>query len=368
MRRVSGSQSLFALALIAATGLVNTAVGADVPRFAVDPAWPKPLPNDWIVGEIGGLTVDSHDHIWVYQRPRSLTDDERGAAVDPPTSKCCRPAPPVLELDADGNLLNAWGGPGIGYEWPEREHGIFVDAQDNVWLAGNGKSDAQVLKFTRDGRFLQQIGRSGRSTGSNSPTDLGRPALAIVDPADNELYIADGYGNRRVLVLDARTGEYKRHWGAYGNRPDDTDPGKYDPGAPRAQQFRTPVHCVRIANDGLVYVCDRVNNRIQVFHKDGTFVAEYTLEPATRAAGSAWDLALSEDAGQKYLYVADGTNNEIHILVRKTGERLGAFGRSGRQAGQFHWVHAIGIDSHGNLYAGEVDSGKRIQKFRRLRE
>jgi len=368
MKTRAWNRCLTGLALIAASNAWTTAHADGVPRFTVDAAWPKPLPNAWILGEIGGLAVDSHDHIWVYQRPRSLTDDERGAVVDPPTSKCCRPAPPVLEFDRDGNLLQAWGGPGSGYEWPEREHGISVDGQDNVWIAGNGKSDAQVLKFTRDGRFLQQIGHAGHTSGSNSPTDLGRPALAIVDPGAGELYIADGYGNRRLLVLDASTGEYKRHWGAYGNRPDDTELGKYDPAAPRAQQFRTPVHCVRIANDGLVYVCDRVNNRVQVFQKDGKFVREFVLEPATRFVGSVWDVALSEDAQQKYLYVADGTNNEIHILLRATGERLGAFGRGGRQAGQFHWVHAIGIDSQGNVYTGEVDSGKRVQKFLRLRD
>ncbi len=357
---------LAVLATLVAVSLHGTVQAQGVPRFEVDAGWPKPLPNQWIMGEIGGLTVDSHDHIWVYQRPRSLTDDERAAAANPPTAKCCRPAPPVLEFDAEGNLLNAWGGAGEGYEWPEREHGIFVDGQDNVWLAGNAPTDAQVLKFTRDGRFLQQIGRSGRSSGSNSTTELNRPALAIVDPAEGELYIADGYGNRRVLVLDVKTGDYKRHWGAYGNRPDDSDLGPYDPLAARAQQFRTPVHCVRIANDGLVYVCDRVNDRIQVFRKDGTFVTEFVLEPTTRFVGSVWDVALSEDPQQKYLYVADGTNNEIHILLRATGERLTAFGRGGRQAGQFHWVHAIGIDSQGNLYTGEVDTGKRVQKFRRL--
>jgi hypothetical protein len=368
MRYRDWSAALLALAMILIQGVGNTVRAEEVPRFEVDPGWPKPLPNNWILGEIGGLTVDSHDHIWVYQRPRSLTDDERGAVLEPPISKCCKPAPAVLEFDREGNLLQAWGGPGSGYEWPEREHGIFVDLQDNVWLAGNGKTDAHVLKFTRDGRFLLQIGRAGRSSGSNSPTDLSRPALAIVDPAAGELYIADGYGNRRVLVVDAGTGEYKRHWGAYGNKPDDADPGKYDPAAPRAQQFRTPVHCVRIAHDGLVYVCDRVNNRVQVFRKDGKFVTEFVIDPATRFVGSVWDVALSEDAGQKYLYVADGTNNEIHILVRATGVELSAFGRGGRQAGQFHWVHAMGIDSQGNLYTGEVDSGKRVQKFRRVRE
>jgi DNA-binding beta-propeller fold protein YncE len=368
MRRGICYRCWLAAAVIVSCWGLSVAHAEDVPRFAVDATWPKPLPNQWILGQIGGIAVDRHDHIWVLQRPRTLTDDERAAATDPPTAKCCRPAPPVLVFDADGNLLSSWGGAGNGYEWPENEHGIFVDQQDNVWIGGNGKADAQVLKFTREGRFLQQMGRSGQTSGSNSPTDLGRPALAIVDPATNELYIADGYGNRRVLVLDAKTGEYKRHWGAYGNRPDDTDLGKYEPGAPRAQQFRTPVHCVRISHDGLVYVCDRVNDRVQVFQKDGKFVTEYVLDPLTRFVGSVWDLVLSEDAEQKYLFVADGTNNEVHILLRANGVPLGTFGRAGRQAGQFHWVHAMAIDSQGNLYTGDVDTGKRVQKFRRVRE
>jgi len=188
-----------------------------------------------------------------------------------------------------------------------------------------------------------------------------------VDDAAHELYVADGYGNKRIVVFDARTGEYKRHWGAYGAKPDDEDPGKYDPGAPIAKQFRNPVHCVRIARDGLVYVCDRVNDRFQVFRKDGTFVTEYVLEPNTRFAGSVWDIALSEDPEQKYLYIADGTNNEIHILLRESGKELGSFGRQGRYAGEFHWVHAIAIDSRGNLFSGEVDTGKRVQKFTRQR-
>jgi DNA-binding beta-propeller fold protein YncE len=348
---------------------VAPAAAEGTPRLAVDPYWPKPLPNKWILGQIGGVAVDSHDHVWVYQRPRTLTDDERGAALTPPASKCCFPAPPVLEFDQAGNLLQAWGGPGTGYDWPRSEHGIFVDAQDNVWLGGNDKdADHQVLKFTRDGRFLLQIGKAERTEGSNSHTYLGRPAMAVLDEGANELYIADGYKNKRVIVFDAVTGQYKRHWGAYGATPDDADLGPYDPSAPPAKQFRNPVHCVRISHDGLVYVCDRMNDRIQIFHKDGTFVTEFILEPATRFVGSAWDIALSEDPDQNYLYVGDGTNNEIHILLRATGKEVGTFGRQGRYAGEFHWVHAIAIDSQGNVYTGDVDTGKRAQKFRRLRD
>ena len=341
----------------------------DGPRFQVDPFWPKPLPNNWILGQIGGMAVDRHDHIWVLQRPRTLTDDERGAALTPPVSKCCVPAPPVLEFDADGNLLQAWGGAGSGYDWPRNEHGIFVDSQDRVWIGGNDKdADHQVLQFTRDGRFLLQIGKASMTAGSNSHEYLGRPALAIVDEPANEVFIADGYKNRRIVVFDASTGQYKRHWGAYGKTPEDADPGPYDPAAPKAAQFRTPVHCVRLSHDGLVYVCDRVNDRLQVFRKDGTFVTELAIETNTRGVGSVWDVALSEDPEQKYLYVADGTNNEIHVLLRKTGEPVGSFGRPGRYACEFHWVHAIAIDSKGNLYTGDVDTGKRAQKFRRMRE
>lgn len=344
------------------------AAAQDAPRFAVDPYWPKPLPNKWLLGQIGGIAVDSRDHIWVYQRPRTLTDDERGAALNPPISKCCVPAPSVLEFDRDGNLLQAWGGPGEGYDWPVSEHGIYVDKQDNVWLAGNDKdADHQVLKFTRDGRFLLQIGKAKQTEGSNSTQFLGRPAMAVVDETANELYVADGYKNKRVIVFDSDTGKYKRHWGAYGAVPDDTDLGPYDPAAPLAKQFRNPVHCVRIARDGLVYVCDRVNNRIQIFHKDGTYVTELILDPATRFVGSTWDIALSEDVEQKYLYVDDGTNNEIHVVDRGSGKEVGSFGRPGRAAGEFHWVHTIAIDSQGNIYTGDVDTGKRVQKFRRVK-
>ena len=354
--------------LCIAAMLTNASVAQQVPRFQVDPAWPKQLPNNWILGQIGGIAVDSHDHIWVFQRPNTLTDDERAAALNPPTTKCCVPAPSVMEFDQDGNLLQAWGGPGDGYDWPKSEHGIFVDKQDRVWLGGNDKdNDHMILQFTREGRFVMQIGKAGKTEGSNSKEYLGRPAMAVVDEATDELYVADGYKNKRIIVFDAKTGQYRRHWGAYGAMPDDADLGPYDPGAPRAKQFRNPVHCVRIARDGLVYVCDRVNDRIQVFRKDGSFVKELIVEPATRWVGSVWDVVLSQDPEQKYLFVTDGSNNEVHILMRETGEPLGHFGHQGRSAGQFHWVHTMAIDSHGNLYTGDVDTGKRVQKFIRVR-
>jgi DNA-binding beta-propeller fold protein YncE len=333
------------------------------PEFKVDPFWPKPLPNNWLIGQVSGVAVDSRDHIWIIHRPGSLNPDEAGAAQTPPLSVCCIPAPPVIEFDAEGNVIQAWGGVGEGYDWPGSEHGIFVDKKDNVWIGGSGTNDHQVLKFSRDGSFLLQIGRAGKTGGSNDTELLGRPAEFDVDLEANEVYVADGYLNRRVIVFDADTGKYKRHWGAYGNKPNDNQLGPYDPSAPPADQFRTPVHSVRIANDGLVYVCDRVNCRIQIFQKDGTFVEEVFIARNTRGPGSSWDLDFSPDAGQTSVYVSDGTNQRVWILNRQDLQSREFFGRSGRNAGQFHWVHSLAVDSKGNLYTGEVETGKRLQKF-----
>ncbi|MGY3648924.1 hypothetical protein ACVWW2_004215 [Bradyrhizobium sp. LM4.3] len=267
-----------------AFALPGTATAGEVPTFAVDSSWPKPLPNNWILGQVGGITVDWQGHIWVIHRPRSLTDDEKGASLNPPRSKCCVSAPPVLEFDTDGNLLRSWGGAGEGYEWVGREHGIEVDERGFVWVGGNADNDNAILKFTLDGKFVAQIGKIAPSLGSNDTTQLGKPAETAIDKEANEIYVADGYGNRRVIVFDATTLAYKRHWGAYGNKPDDTKQAAYDPKAPVSQQFGNPVHCVKLANDGLVYVCDRINNRIQVFKKDGTFVKEFFFAKRTRSA------------------------------------------------------------------------------------
>ena len=334
------------------------------PAYAVDPYWPLPLPNQWILGQVSGIATDRNNHIWVLHRPRTLTEDERGAALAPPRSKCCIPAPPVLEFDASGKLLRAWGGPGKGYDWPKNEHGIYVDPQGNVWLGGNDATDHMLLKFTADGQFLLQIGSPGKSLGSNATQQLGRPAHMELDAPSQELYVADGYQNRRVIVFDANTGAYKRHWGAYGNVPSDAAVPAYDPKSP---QFANPVHCVRLMRDGTVFVCDRANNRVQVFTKSGQFLREMVFEPQTRGSGSVWDLIASEDAAQKYLLMADGSNNEVRIVVRETGEVLGSFGRSGRHAGDFHWVHNIAMDTDGNVYTAEVDNAKRAQKFRKVR-
>lgn len=334
------------------------------PTYKVDPFWPQELPNNWIVGQIGGLSVDSHNHIWVLQRPGSDTVDELGAAQKPPRSECCFAAPPVLEFDASGKLLNSWGGPGKGYDWPGNEHAIYVDKNDNVWITGNADTDRQLLKFTRDGKFLMQIGHPSSDPPDSLRTDiLGRPAGVDVDVQAHEVYVADGYMNKRVIVFDSETGAFKRLWGAYGNKPNDANPGPYVPGSPLDQQFRNPVHCVHIAKDSLVYVCDRTNDRIQVFTKQGKFVKEFFLQTNALGSGSSWDLTFSIDSAQKYLLVADGTDNVIWTLLRDSGQVMGHTGHAGRNAGQFHWIHQIGSDSKGNLYTGEVDNGKRLQKF-----
>jgi DNA-binding beta-propeller fold protein YncE len=337
-----------------------------VPQFQVDPFWPRPLPNNWLVGQVAGVHVDKRDHVWIIQRPSSLSDREIGATANPPISKCCFPAPPVLEFDQEGNLVRFWGGPGAGYEWPVSEHGIHVDSNDFVWIGGNGDKDSQILKFTLDGKFVMQIGRSGQSKGSNDTRNLGKPADIAVDVAAHEIYVADGYGNRRVIVFDTETGAYRRHWGAYGKTPSDAPMPAYNPATAPSQQFGSPVHCVRFSKDNLVYVCDRVNDRYQVFRKDGTFVSESFFEKSTLLNGSVSDLVLSTDTAQGYIFMADGVNNELRIVDRKTTKVLARVGRPGRMAGQFHVVHNIAIDSRGNLYTTEVNTGQRLQKFRRL--
>ncbi|HEV3140441.1 MAG TPA: hypothetical protein VGY57_08005, partial [Vicinamibacterales bacterium] len=301
-----------------------------IPRFAVDPFWPKPLPNHWLLGAVAGVAVDRRDHVWITHRPSTLQPNE--------TRSFWKAAPPVLEFDRDGTLLSSWGGPGASYEWPDLEHGIYVDARDNVWLGGGGDKDAQILKFTPDGSFLLQIGRHGKNEGSNDTTNLGAAANVVVDETARELYVADGYVNHRIIVFDADTGAHKRHWGAYGKRPDDgwftrageklpgpfngavqheDKPSQYDPKGPPAPQFRI-VHAVRISNDGLVYVCDRTNDRLQVFRRDGAFVQEAFIAKDTFGSGSVWDVGFSVDPQQTYVIVPDGTNQQVYVLLRKT--------------------------------------------------
>ncbi len=340
-----------------------SAAYAQSPAFRVDPYWPMPLPHNWILGQVGGIAVDAQDNVWVFQRPRSLTDDEKGAALTPPRSTCCVPAPSVLVFNQSGEVVKAWGGPGdnLGYDWPAQEHAILPDNKGFVWLSGNGANDNMVLKFTTDGNFIKQIGKSGARTNSLDLTQFGRVAALALDAAANEIYAADGYGNHRVAVLDADTGAIKRIWGAYGKPPTDDDLPAYTPDSP---QFANPVHCIALAKDGFVYVCDRANNRVQVFRKDGGFVRQFVFAPDTRGPGSAWGLAFSPlDRKQNYFVLIDGTNNVLDTVRRRDGAVVATTGRPGRNAGDFHWVHVGAFDLRGNFYAGEVDTGKRLQKF-----
>src|SRR5438093_1145871 len=332
------------------------------PKFEVDPTFPKPMPNHWYQGMSIGVSVDAQDHIWIVHRPDTVSANE--AAADAKTGACCSKAPPILEFDQSGKLLRHWGGAdGDGYQWPASNHGITIDYKGNVWIGGNGSGDAHVLKFTQDGKFLMQVGKKGIPVDSNSTEHFGQVAKIFVDPKANEAYIADGYGNKRVVVIDADTGKFKRYWGAYGNKPSDMSLGRYDPDAPPAQQFRNPVHCAELASDGLLYVCDRQNDRIQVFTKEGKFVKEAFISKRTLGDGSVWDIAFSGDPQQKYIYLADGHDEKIFILLRDSLEILTSFGDGGRQPGQFYAVHSIAADSKGNLYTTETYEGRRVQKF-----
>jgi DNA-binding beta-propeller fold protein YncE len=338
---------------------------AQAPIFEVDPYWPKPLPNHWVLGSTIGLSVDAQDHVWIVHRPMTVEDNFKAADLkvgDLKIGLCCSVAPDVLEFDAAGNMVGHWGGKGQGYEWPESNHGITVDSKGGVWIGGNGNTDTQILKFDKTGKFLFQLGKQGVHNGSNDLENFWRPAKIVEDPAANEVYIADGYGNRRIIVLDRDTGKYKRHWGAYGKKPDDTKVPPYDPKAPVSQHFNT-VHCAQVSKDGFVYVCDRVNDRIQVFRKDGTFVKEAFFDKNTLRSGSVWDMTLSRDPQQQFLYYANGVDEKICIVQRETLQTLTCFGDGGRQPGQFFGVHNLDTDSKGNLYATETYTGARIQRF-----
>ena len=350
------------------------------PKFEVDPFWPKPLPNHWVMGMSIGVWVDNNDHIWMVHRANTI--DRTISQLQRGLGECCQAAPPVLEYDEAGNVLHAWGGPGQGYDWPESNHGITVDQKGNVWIGGNGGPDSQVLKFTQDGKFLMQYGKSGarRKAGaaadanaeasekgfaanSNDPDNFGRVAKIFIDAKANEAYIADGYLNHRVAVIDEDTGKMKRWWGAYGNKPDDTPLGAYDENAPHAQQFRNPVHCADMSADRLVYVCDRVNDRMQVFTPEGKFVKEMYYKIKTKTDGSVWDIAFSKDPQQKWIFMADGVSENVVVIDRQTLTPITTFGDGGNSAGEFHGVHSIAIDSKGNLFTTETYEGRRIQKF-----
>jgi DNA-binding beta-propeller fold protein YncE len=408
------SRSRFALALTAGVSLLVFAAHAQAPNFTVDPFWPKPLPKNWLLGSVTGVAADQGGNVWVVHRGQdSLNPRTESAMTAKPAGAelCCLPAPQVLQFGPDGSVVASWGGEGQGYDWPQSPGAITIDAEGSVWItaagppppttagrsdepgrgaaagggggrAGGGRAaggqrggggggragaaapprpqDAHVLKFSRAGKFLLQIGKPGTLGDSNSTTALNRPVG--IDVRGGEVFVADGNVNHRIVVFDAKTGAYKRHWGAYGAKPDDTPLPPYDPAAPPAKQFRT-VSCVSVSRDGLVYVCDRENDRIQVFKADGTFVKEAFVARTTRGNGSVWDVAFSHDPQQRLIYVADGQNQRIYVLERESLKEIGSFGAGGRQPGQFYGVGSLAVDSTGNLFTGEMFEGKRVQKF-----
>ena len=378
------------LGLVAAErALVQTAqaqAGAQVPIFEVDPFWPKAMPNNWVFGQTIGLGVDDRDQVWVIHRgndPGNLDGTEYGRPPVRPAggqpgyfapgdrvSECCDPAPPVVAFDQAGNVVQSWGGPSLHPDWPDSNHGIIVDPKGNVWIGGNGGPDAHILKFTREGKFVSMFGKKGARMvdgkavrNSDDPANFGRVAKIAFDVKANEAFVADGYFNKRVAVIDMDSGKLKRYWGGYGEKPDNTDPGRYDPKVGPSRQFRNPVHCADPSVDGLVYVCDRVNDRIQVFTKEGKFVQEKQFFPDTLSDGSVWDIAFSRDPEQRFLFVADGANEHVYIVERKSLTIVSQFGVGGRQPGQFRGVHSIATDSKGNIYTTETYTGKRLQKF-----
>jgi len=387
-------------------GSTRSGAQGAAPRFEVDPMWPKPMGNRWILGSTTGVVIDSRDHIFVVHLTDSFTQrTEIGLTVGGAAyGECCASAPNVLEFDPSGALVAHWGGPGEGYNWPEQNAGLAIDDAGNFWIGGAGGQDTRILKFSKDGKFIAQYGTApaapavaaGRAAGDTayagqSPGRGGaaggrggrggrgnaRPALPAnsnsteafggamgfaIDSKANEIFVADGSRNHRVAVVDMNTGAIKRYWGAYGAKPNDADTAKYEPGGAAPKQFGQ-VRCAKLSKDDLLYVCDATNDRIQVFRKDGTFIKEATVAPATRGAGSVWDIAFSGDPLQRYLYVADGANMKVHILDRVNLKELAAFGDGGRQPGQFYAPDGVATDSKGNLYTIETFEGKRLQKF-----
>jgi DNA-binding beta-propeller fold protein YncE len=334
----------------------------DAPKFEVVPGWAK-IPNNWQLGQVASVAVDGQDHVWVLQRPGTLGPEEKARA-----------APPLLEFDAAGNFVQAWGGPGRGFEWPNSEHGVYVDPAGYVWIGGNGDNDHQVLKFTKTGRFVLQIGRAGQSKGNADTQNLNQPADAFVYTKTNEVFVADGYGNRRVIVFDATSGRFKRLWGAFGNSPSDAPPNPALPDADEqgAPQFVQPVHAARVSSDGLVYVSDRGGKRVQVFTIDGKYVTQAFIGRECRApecgnGTTAASTAFSADPEQRFLYVGNRSQAKVMVFDRRTLNLLDTFGRWGSAPGEFGTLHHMASDSKGNLYVTEVTplrpENRRIQKF-----
>jgi hypothetical protein len=335
------------------------------PEFEVDPTWPT-IPEDWVLGEVTSVSVDRNDNVWVLHVPQSVPAERRANA-----------APPVLQFDSEGNLLRSWGGPANGTAWLGREHGIFVDANDFVWLGGRagwpratapGVSDDMLMKFTMDGELVLQIGRSGESTGNLDTENVHQATDVFVDTEAQEIYAADGYGNKRVIVFDSETGEFKRMWGAFGNPP----PPTFAPNAPMPQPQTTPEgppefglpHAIKVSNDGVVYLADRINNRIQLFTREGEFLQQVRVtNDGSDVVPVPAGFAFSPDQDQQLLYVVDSGAMRVVIFDRRAMTQIGVVGSRGANAGEFDIVHHIAVDSNGNLYTAEIVNNWRAQKF-----
>jgi hypothetical protein len=358
--------------------------GTRYPVFEVDKTFPQ-LPNNWVIGNVSKVVVDRHDNVWFIQRPRN-------PQMKVPDGKAA--APPVLEFDSAGKFVQAWGGPATDYDWPDTEHNIFVDTKDNVYISGsspnNSKtvdSDDMVLKFTNAGKFIRELGGRSVSNGNKDPKSVNKPGDLFVSPKTNELYAADGYGNRRVVVFDADTFAFKRMWGAFGKPVEDV-PGSGGRGTgggpalapgeraaeagsgPRTIDTEGPgepnfalVHCVLISNDDILYVCDRPNRRIQLFTPEGKYLTQLFVNRAGPSTSSVSGVAFSPDKEQQFLYIADYGNSHIVVVDRKKLEVLYQFGKRSAAPGDFQGVHHLAADSKGNLYAAEVAPGARIQRF-----
>lgn len=381
----AGVGSVTVTALVIAVSLASwpgmatarQASAREVPKFQVDPAWPK-IPTGWVLGQVASAAADDQDHIWILHRPRTVRRDQKTG-------------PPVMEFDAAGNYVQGWGGPGTGYDWPSSEHGIYVDYKGFVWVGGQGDDD-QILKFTKAGKLVAQFGRGGQKKTNQDTKNFWKPADVFVHAKTNELFVADGYGNKRIIVLDADTGAYKRMWGAFGNTPMDDPPAaestgqagatgqrsrgaaaaripakEIDAADPGPSQFST-IHGVKVSHDGHVYAADRGGKRVQVFTLEGKFVAQafvdrWCEEPHCGNGQTVASVAFSADPEQRFLYAASRSPARIWVLDRKTLRLLDSFGRPGVAPGEFYVLHHMTTDSKGNLYASEVQDGRRVQKF-----
>jgi DNA-binding beta-propeller fold protein YncE len=355
------------------------------PIFQVDTTWqwPPKLPNGWVVGITSFVAVDRHDHVWILHRSRQVLPEVKDRA-----------APPVLEFDENMRFVQAWGGPGQGFEWPDTEHGLTVDDKDNVWITGmsplepaysnpSKRTDDMILKFTNKGKFIRQFGGRDRHPfllgGNDDKTSVHLATDTAVHPKTNELFVSDGYANRRVIVLDADTLAFKRMWGAFGVQPPPAlgraPNGGGWPGSqsgllqyhdPQGPHVFNSVHGIKVSNDGLVYVADRNYRRIQVFTLEGKYLSQGFVNPNEPSYYTVCAMAFSPDPQQQFIYVGDYGNGHIHIVDRKTLKVVRSFGKEGGNPGDFRGIHALAVDSTGNLWVAETQprpTGSRVQRL-----